>query len=196
METDKFGPPSTSVDFDKAYNSLSHWAWSDIRIPNELKELFENNKPEKSLELGCGLGRFSSFAAKQGIKATGIDFSSIAIEKAQKRVADKKNKPNFLVGDVTKLDNISEQFDVTFDVGCFHCLNKEDQIKYVDEVYQLLKPGGTLLIWTLENSPGNISLDPTYMSKVFDSHFEMIKSKSSRRRVIFVASHCYWFKRK
>ncbi len=58
METIKTGPPSNSGEFDKAYNSLSHWAWSDIRIPPELKELIEVYDPRNCLELGCGLGRF------------------------------------------------------------------------------------------------------------------------------------------
>lgn len=196
MKTDKFGPPSTSIEFDKAYSSLSHWTWSDIRIPSEIKELLETDKPKSSLELGCGLGRFSSFIVKQGIKATGVDFSSIAIEKAKKRIANDKYKPKFIVGDVTNLENITEQFDVAFDVGCFHCLNEEDQEKYVNEIYKLLKPQSTLLIWALDTSPSNIKLSPTYLSNVFTSHFELTKSESSRRRVIFVPSHWYWLKRK
>jgi len=191
-QNSKIGPPSNSLEFDKAYDSFTHWAWSDIRIPKELKELVAANKPKNSLELGCGLGRFSSFLAENGIKATGVDFSTIAIEKANKLIADKKNKPTFLVGDVTNLENISEQFDITLDVGCFHCLNEADQKKYSKEVYRLLKPGGTLLLWALDNSPNNIKLNSEYISHIFGSHFQLTKSKLSRRRVIFVASHWYW----
>ncbi|MDR1091153.1 MAG: class I SAM-dependent methyltransferase, partial [Prevotella sp.] len=84
MGTNTFGPPSNNVEFDKAYSSLSHWAWTDTRIPRELKELIEANKPQTSLELGCGLGRFSRFMASQKIEATAIDFSAVAIEKATK----------------------------------------------------------------------------------------------------------------
>ena len=192
----KFGPPSNHVEFDKAYSSLAHWAWSDVRIPKELKELITINKPKNSFELGCGIGRFSSFMAEQGIKATGVDFSSIAIEKAQKRIAEKGEKPTFLVGDVTNLENITEQFDVSFDVGCFHCLNAEGQKKYVEEVYRLLKPGSIHLLWALDNSPINIKLNPNYISNVFGNHFQLTKSKFSGRRIIFVASHWYWLIRK
>lgn len=195
METKKSGPPSNNIEFDKAYSSLSHWAWSDVRIPKELKELIAVNNPQTSLELGCGLGRFSGFMAEQGVKATGIDFSAIAIEKAKKRVADIKNKPCFLVGDVTNLNEITEEFDVSFDVGCFHCLNETNQKKYIGEVYKLLKPGGVLLLWALDNSPGDIKLSPDYISNIFGSHFELMKSKVSRRRVIFVTSHWYWLRR-
>ena len=188
----KFGPPSTNVEFDKSYSSFGHWMWSDVRIPKELRELITINKPQNSLELGCGLGLFSSFMAEQGIKATGVDFSSVAIEKAKKRVDDVEYKPTFIVGDVTNLKMLSEQFDVSFDVGCFHCLNEEGQKKYVEEVYRLLKPRAIHLIWALDNSPSNIKLNPNYISNVFGNLFQLTKSKFSGRRIIFVASHWYW----
>jgi ubiquinone/menaquinone biosynthesis C-methylase UbiE len=191
----KIGPPSTSVEFDKSYSSLNHWMWSDVRIPRELKELVTINKPKNSLELGCGLGRFSIFMAAQGIKATGVDFSSVGIEKAKKQVADVDYKPTFIVGDVTNLEMLTEQFDVSFDVGCFHCLNDEGHKRYVEEVYRLLKPGAIHLLWTLDSSPGDIKLNPNYISNVFGSHFQLTKSKYSGRRIIFVASHWYWLKR-
>lgn len=196
METNTFGPPSNNVEFDKAYSSLSHWAWTDTRIPRELKELIEAVKPRTSLELGCGLGRFSKFMAGQKIQATGVDFSAVAIEKAKERVAGDNCKPTYLVGDVTNLKMLSQPFDVSFDVGCFHCLDKEGQQNYVKEIYRLLKPGGTHLIWALDNSPSNIKLTPDYIKDVFGNNFELQKSLHSRRRVIFVASHWYWLKRK
>ena len=44
-------------------------------------------------------------------------------------------KPNYLVGDVTNLNMISEKFDTSFDIGCFHCLDKDGHQKYVEEIY-------------------------------------------------------------
>lgn len=196
MKTNTIGPPSNHVEFDKAYSTLSHWMWTDTRIPSELKRLIEANKPQTSLELGCGLGRFSKFMANQKIQATGVDYSSVAIEKAKKRVANERHKPTYLVGDVTHLEILSEPFDVSFDVGCFHCLDKDDQQNYVKEVYRLLKPGGTHLIWVLDESPSNIKLTPEYMSYIFGENFQLQKSQRSRRRVVFVASHWYWLIRK
>ncbi len=196
METNTFGPPSNNVEFDKAYSSLSHWAWTDTRIPRELEELIESDKPRTSLELGCGLGRFSKFMAGQKMQATGVDFSAVAIEKAKKRVVGDRYKPTFLVGDVTNLKMLTEPFDVSFDVGCFHCLERGEQQNYVKEIHRLLKPGGTHLIWALDNSPSNIRLTPDYIKEVFGNNFELRKSQSSRRRVVFVASHWYWLKRK
>ncbi len=191
----KIGPPSTNVEFDKLYSSVGHWIWSDVRIPRELKELVTINKPKNSIELGCGIGRFSSYMAEQGINVTGVDFSSVAIDKAKKRINNSELKPTFIVGDVTNLKGLNNQFDVSFDVGCFHCLNEEGQKKYIEEVYRLLKPGAIHLLWALDNSPSNIKLNPNYISNVFGSHFQLTKSKFSGRRIIFVASHWYWLTR-
>ena len=187
----KSNAPNGSEFFDKAYRAPITF-WGDVRIPKELKELVEAYKPKISLELGCGLGRFSTYMAEQGIKATGIDFSLVAIEKAKKRVANSEHKPTFLEGDVTNLEMLNEQFDVSFDVGCFHCLNEEGQKRYVEEVYRLLNPGATHLIWAMDNSPSHIKLNPNYISNVFGSHFQLTKSKFSGRRLIFVSSHWYW----
>ena|SRR5271157_532931 len=184
--------PVKSEYFNKAYNAPIT-LWGDIRIPKELKELVETNNPKTSLELGCGLGRFSRYMAEQGIKATGVDFSSVAIEKAKKRVANDKRKPTFVMGDVTNLEMINQQFDLSFDIGCFHCLDEEDQRKYVSEVYRLLKPGATHLIWAMDSSPSDIKLSPNYIARVFANRFQLAKTKSSRRRI--VASHFYWLVR-
>jgi ubiquinone/menaquinone biosynthesis C-methylase UbiE len=190
----KTDAPSTSTDFDKVYKStFAHWMWSDIRIPKELKELIASNRPQTTLELGCGLARFSTFIAEQGIKATGVDFSPIAIGKAEKANSGKTQKPTLHVGDVTNLTMLNEQFDHAFDVGCFHCLYEEQQERYASEMYRLLNPQSTLLIWALDNSPSGASTNATYMEKIFKDKFQLSKSTFSRRRV--VASHWYWLVR-
>ena len=185
----KSDAPVTSEDFNKAYRAPITF-WGDSRIPKELKEIVKTNNPKTSLELGCGLGRFSSYMAEQGIKATGIDFSSVAIKKAKKRVANSEHKPTFMVGDVTNLEMLTEQYDVSFDIGCFHCLDEEGEKKYVSEVYRLLKPGATHLIWALDQSPSDIKLNPKYIEQTFGEHFKLEQSKFSRRRI--ASSHWYW----
>ena len=185
---------TTGEEFNKVYRSIGHWIWTDNRIPKELKEIVELHNPKTSLELGCGLGIFSSFMASQGIKATGVDFSSVAIEKANKRVANNTVKPQYIVGDVTNLKKIDRQFDFSFDVGCFHCLNEEGHQKYVSEIYRLLKPGATHLIWGMDSSPSDIKLNPKYIEQTFGEHFLLAQSKFSRRRI--ASSHWYWLIRK
>ena len=190
---EKTDAPSSNKEFDKAYNSIRHWMWSDVRTPTELKELIKIHKTKRSLELGCGLGRFSSFMANQGIRATGVDFSSAAIKKAKKRINDDKFKPTFIVGDVTCLDMLTGQFDISFDVGCFHCLYEKEQQKYVSEVARLLKPKAIHLLWALDNTPSDLKFSPGYIANTFGKEFQLMNSTFSRRRII--ASHWYWLMR-
>jgi ubiquinone/menaquinone biosynthesis C-methylase UbiE len=121
-----------------------------------------------------------------------VDFSSVAIEKAKKRTAKNKRQPAYLVGDVTNLPLEDNQYDIIFDIGCFHCLNEENERKYVAEAYRLLKPNGTLLIWTLYKSPMGLPMDSELIATVFAEKFTLEKTEFSRRRII--ASNWFWLK--
>jgi cyclopropane fatty-acyl-phospholipid synthase-like methyltransferase len=184
--------PATSTDFDRAYRA-AFTVWGDIRIPEELKALARQAAPGTSLELGCGIGRFSRYVAQQGWHATGVDFSPVAIARAQQRVAHDDAPPRYLVGDVTHLDALIGPFDIAFDVGCFHCLDSQGQQAYVSEVSRLLRPGGTHLIWALDSSPSDLSLSPAAVKKIFAPSFELQHSRKSRRRL--ARSHWYWLVR-
>ncbi len=178
--------------FNKAYK-FPITLWGDVRIPKELETFVKTNNPKTALELGCGLGRHSTFIAEQGVKATGVDFSTVAIEKAKKRLANKEQRPTFLIGDVTNLEIITESFDFSFDIGCFHCLHEVWQQKYVSQIKRLLKPGATHLIWALDSLPFGMKLSPNYIDKLFENSFQLVNSKSSRRRIL--PAHWYWLVR-
>jgi cyclopropane fatty-acyl-phospholipid synthase-like methyltransferase len=184
--------PSSSADFDRAYRA-SFTIWGDIRIPVEIKALAEQGAGRRALELGCGVGRFSRYLARQGMQVTGVDFSPVAIERAKERVVDDVARPTFLVGDVTQLDALSGPFDLAFDVGCFHCLEPERQRRYAAEVSRLLRPGATHLIWALDQAPSDERLSPARLKELFAPGFELQQARKSRRRLI--ASHWYWLVR-
>jgi cyclopropane fatty-acyl-phospholipid synthase-like methyltransferase len=184
--------PTTSTDFDQAYRA-PFTLWGDIRIPEEVKALAREGAPRTALELGCGLGRFSGYLARQGLRATGVDFSPVAIAKARERVGQDDVRPEFLVGDVTRLTALSGPFDVSFDVGCFHCLAPQGQRAYVSEVFRLLMPGGTHLIWALDSPPSDQPLSPAAVTEIFAPGFELKNARQSRRRL--ARSHWYWLVR-
>lgn len=184
-------PPANSVEFDRAYRSvLTPWIWTDFRIPEELKQLVAEVRPVCSLELGCGLGKYSRYLAQRGVLAVGVDFSQVAIDRAQATAI--AGNPQFIVGDVTRL-GLNVSFDISFDVGCFHCLPEQEQQAYAAEVFRLLKPGGTHLMWALDTAPSDIALSPEYIAQAFSSGFTLRQARTSRRRL--VASHWYWLTR-
>lgn len=189
-------PPSKNTDFDRAYRSgIFHWMWTDLRVPEELKVLVRQVSPETALEFGCGVGRFSDYLAQRGVRATGVDFSEVAIEKARRRVRHNPLRPEFLVGDVTSLDALAGPFDLSFDVGCFHCLDPEARPGYFSEVVRLLKPGGTHLIWAMDTTPSGRPLSPETVRRISTPGLVLADARKSRRRLAFVASHWYWLVR-
>jgi SAM-dependent methyltransferase len=161
----KMTAPTTSFDFDRAYRA-PFTSWGDVRIPAEVKALARQGTFGSALELGCGLGRFSHYLARQGLRATGVDFSPVAIAKARERIVRSTGGLEFLVGDVTRLDALNGPFDVSFDVGCFHCLDPQGQRAYVLEISRLLEPGGTHLIWALDSAPSDMPLSPVAMEAI------------------------------
>jgi SAM-dependent methyltransferase len=183
--------PTSSEEFDRVYR-FGLTPWGDVRIPPELKELARVGSPKSSLELGCGIGRFSRYMAQAGLRAVGVDFSAVAIDKARQRAAEDAGKPQYLVGNVTALP-LQDTFDVSFDVGCFHCLDSAQQIAYVAEARRLLRPGGTHLIWAIDSAPSGVKLTPAVVEHVFAPAFHLASAQKSRRRVI--ASHWYWLQR-
>jgi cyclopropane fatty-acyl-phospholipid synthase-like methyltransferase len=184
--------PTTSSDFDRAYRAPITF-WGDVRIPAEVRALARQGAARRTLELGCGLGRFSRYLAQQGVRATGVDFSSVAIARARRSAAQDDTQIEFLVGDVTHLAALSGPFDMSFDVGCFHCLDAQGQRAYVSEVFRLLKPGSTHLIWALDSAPSDMPLSPTAMKEIFGAGFALQDARKSRRRL--VQSHWYWLVR-
>ena len=185
-------PPTTSEEFDRTYR-LPFTYWSDIRIPREINDLIQEKTPRSVLELGCGIGRLSQHFAQQGLNVTGVDFSPVAIAKAQENARRGKVSAKFLVGDVTCLNEITNPFDISFDVGCFHCLDARAQQKYASEVFRLLKPGGVHLIWALDSPPSGIPLSKTIISEIFTPSFDLRNAELSRRRLF--RSHWYWLVR-
>ena len=94
--------PATSADFDRAYRAPIT-VWGDIRIPNEIKRLARQMRRAALWNWAVESGDFRAMSRDTGC-ATGVDFSHVAIAKAQMRVAQDDVRPQFLMGDVTRLD--------------------------------------------------------------------------------------------
>jgi len=180
--------PTTPAEFDRAYRAPIT-PWGDARIPPEVEALAQRGTGTRVLELGCGLGRFSRYLARQGLRATGVDFSPVAIAQAKARVANDAAQPHFQVGDVTRLDDLEGPFDCAFDVGCFHCLDPQGQAAYAAQVSRLLVPGGAHWLWALDTTPSDLRLTPQSVSAVFVPAFALRSARRSRRRIM--ASHWY-----
>lgn len=162
-------------------------------MPSEVAELVRGRPPQRILELGCGVGRFSQRLARAGHDVVGVDFSPVAIEKARARVARDPRRPEFIVADVGDLSALDAPFDLSFDVGCYHCLQQDQQGRYATQLERLLAPNGTHLIWVMDDSPSGLPLSASDVMAVFGHRFVLRREAAVRRRL--VNSHWYWLER-
>lgn len=174
--------PTTSQGFDQAY-AAAFTMWGDWRIPSEVKKIVAENEATRALELGCGVGRISRYMTRQGLQVTGVDFSPLAIEKAKARVSKDATKPELLVDDARDLALVNGPFDLSIDVGCFHCLDRDGQHRYVATLGRLLRPGATHLMWAMNSAPSDLPMDVESIRKTFSPYFQVAEFDNKRRRL-------------
>jgi SAM-dependent methyltransferase len=100
----------------------------------------------KALDVGCGEGRFSRLLASRGWKTFGIDPSSSLIGQAQRLQPD----GDFRVAAAEHLPFENEVFDLV--VAYMSLLDIGDLKAAVTEMERVLRPGGHLLIASLNSS--------------------------------------------
>ncbi len=102
------------------------------------------------LELNCGTGEDAFYLSGKGYKVMATDISDEMI-----RIAKQKNnetdvmKPEFEVCDMRSVPSRyrNRQFDLVFsDFGGFNCLSPEEIKDLSTGLYNLLKPGGRMII--------------------------------------------------
>lgn len=109
------------------------------------------------LDVGCGVGRWSSLLAARGGLVTGMDLSPTMIAQAQRRakalgVAD---RCRFLVQDLAQLD-AGETFDLIVGVTVLqHILEPEALRAAVQRMAAHLAPGGRMIL--LEAAPARVA---------------------------------------
>lgn len=107
--------------------------------------------PARAIDLGCGSGADSVYLAERGFDVTGIDFSSVAIDKA--RIAaeglDPSQRPTFVVGDLREIpnDDLFGPFDLLFDGGTIDDFPSSVRPSVVSGITRLARPGAVMIVW-------------------------------------------------
>lgn len=121
--------------------------WDTGITPPEVMAFLESHTPGRALDLGCGTGTNALTLARHGWQVTGVDFVASAIQQAKAKTRQAGLKVDLRQGDVTRLPGIQGPFDLVLDIGCFHCLSPQGRQIYVQNLEQLLSPGGTFLMY-------------------------------------------------
>lgn len=98
---------------------------------------FRKHEGERVLEIGCGTGSDLLQFAKNGARATGIDFTEKHVELARHRVGELAVVHQ---ADARHLPFENESFDYVYSHGVLHHSDEPEQI--VREMFRVLRPGG------------------------------------------------------
>jgi 2-polyprenyl-3-methyl-5-hydroxy-6-metoxy-1,4-benzoquinol methylase len=100
--------------------------------------------PGTALDVACGEGRNAVWLAERGWKVTGIDFSDVAITKAQRLAAARGVTVTWVVADVTEHDIVPHSYDLV--VVMYLQLPEPERGSSFERAAAAVAPGGTLLV--------------------------------------------------
>src|SRR3954471_16221720 len=100
----------------------------------------------RMLEIGCGAGRVSSYLADLAADLRALDTSERMVETARGRVPS----ATFRVGDMTDLSRFEDDpLDTVLALYCvLDVLEDSERRAQLDRMYEVIAPGGTLVIST------------------------------------------------
>lgn len=171
--------------------------WDTGTTPPEIVEAIEKERtPGRALDLGCGTGTLAIYLAQRAWNVVGIDFSPKAIALAREKAKRVGVKIDFRVADVSRLDNLSGQFDFALDVGCLHGLDAAGRARYIEQLTRLMRPGGEFMLWALDRPAlfEDYGIAPQVVEQLFSPQFVLSRSEHGEHRGR--PTTWYWFIRK
>lgn len=139
----KVGAITYDLDYFKKvennrYESYGTWMQSFYDYASE------KHKGISVLEVGFGQGTDLVQFAKAGAKCTGIDYTPTHFELAKLNFELRNLKADLHLGDAANLPFEDNSFDKIYSFGVLH--HTPDIEKCINEVYRVLKPGGTFVM--------------------------------------------------
>jgi SAM-dependent methyltransferase len=129
------------------------WApWDRIGVREDLLSFLEQRDvtPQthpRAVDLGCGSGANVVHLAESGFDAYGIDFSPVAVRKANERASEAGVTPTFVIGDLTaeSIDGVDGPFDLLVDFGTLDDMRGEKRRAMARTITRLSRPGSLFL---------------------------------------------------
>jgi SAM-dependent methyltransferase len=145
-------PKSSEVSYNNQfYDSLADVylrgdRWTQLRMAQVLRMVVPQ-QGDHILDLGCASGATAHFCYQCGAQVTGVDSSALAIQKAKELFGN--TTISFLERDVSHLYDIEDgSFDKAIATDLVEHINQDAFEGMIKESYRVLKPGGSLSIYT------------------------------------------------
>ena len=125
---------------------LLNW-YTDYLQRTALNDVIKQSAGKTVLEVGCGVGRWSTRLATAGAKVVGIDLSREMTKRAKARTAKQNLKADFVVSSANGLPFISNSFDCIVSVTVLQHITEEDVFRLaVSEIARTVKVGGGVVL--------------------------------------------------
>ncbi|XP_056143616.1 phosphoethanolamine methyltransferase isoform X2 [Lampris incognitus] len=143
---------STMTEFWKEHSKEA--TVEEMMLDSHARELTKEELPEilsllpslagqRVLELGAGIGRYTSHLLTKADHVTAVDFMESFVEKNRQENSHHSNAA-FIQADVTKLDFPKYSFDIIFSNWLLMYLSDEELMSLVKKMLSWLTPGGFL----------------------------------------------------
>lgn len=132
--------------------------WQDVSLPSwynknmltaalmeEYAALFNFQKTDKVLDLGCGEGTFLKLAAPHVESGIGLDISDTQLALTREKLAPYGNM-GVVVSTLQDAEFEPESFSKVSIRKAIHHLNNDEKGILIDKVFKWLKPGGIFII--------------------------------------------------
>jgi ubiquinone/menaquinone biosynthesis C-methylase UbiE len=172
----------TAANASEAHSTLCERAFGkdlcqegmvDMEALDDLIDRLQLHRGAAVLDLGCGAGGIAEYISdKTGASVTGLDISPSAIEVALSRTESKRDRLNFVIGDLNALDLPAENYDAAISLDALYWVSDLDQT--LDAILAALRPGGQLAIHTLhgreaDEPPEAMEPQTSSVAKALDS---------------------------
>ena len=168
MQDETVAKPPSSADSDRLYDReyfLKYCegctildAFDGTNPPLRLRVSFERANPrqgERVLDVGCGRGELSFYAAYKGLRVWGVDYSADAISMAEE-IKQRLLRPECQTVEFRLTRDWSsefppESFDIVFLCDVVEHVYPHELDEMLQTAYRYLVPGGRLIIHTHPN---------------------------------------------
>jgi len=138
---------------DLAGRYLHRTRFARQRVDNVLSLLPTELAGRRVLDIGCGMGTFTVEAARRGATAIGVDLAPAALPHAAKVAAAERSitpfgSVGFVRADATRLPVASASVDIVLAADFTEHLDDATLASTLTEAARVLRPGGTLVVYT------------------------------------------------